>query len=254
MMFYFKCLLLVGWFAFSSSLFLFYAIIFWRRGDINFFYGRFLAWGFLKVLGLRVEVEGAEFIEAVKPAVYIANHQSNFDLITFGGYYPKNTVVIGKKDIAWIPLFGLLYLSGRNLLIERKSKALAVSALNVATEAIQTRKASIWIFPEGTRNRVGEGLLPFKKGAFYVAVQAQVPIVPLVSAPLRSFVNWSERRLIGGTLKIRILPPISTVNLAESDVARIADETRSKMLEALNQLSKDRQGVITSRSGAEALP
>ncbi len=235
-MFYLKFLLIFLWFLIASlgSLLLPFAI--WRARDINRDFGRLLSWGILRILRIRVEVEGLHHLEAQDPVVYVVNHQSGFDLVTFGGLFPKNTIVIGKKEVAWIPVFGWIYLLGRNVLIDRKKTVQAVAGLGQVVQTIQQKRVSIWIFPEGTRNWSGKALLPFKKGAFYVAVQARVPIIPIVSSPLLRLVSWRERRLSGGVLKVRVLPPISTLNLEEDQVDQLAEATRSKMLNALESI------------------
>lgn len=107
-------------------------------------------------------------------------------------------------------------------------------------EFYHLRKSFNLDFPEGTRNHSGDPLLPFKKGAFYMAIAAKVPIVPIVCAPLHRVFSWKERRL-GGDLHIRILPPIQTAHLSgdksAGDVEKLLQETREKMLEAFRGLS-----------------
>ena len=80
-------------------------------------------------------------------------------------------------------------------------------------------------------------MLPFKKGAFYMAIEAQVPIVPVVCSPVKHLVNWKKRELKRGDVIIRALDPISTRGLTPNDTEKPMKETRDKMLEALHGLS-----------------
>ncbi len=235
-MFYLKIVFIALWFLFTSFLSFLFPLAFWRERDINRDYARVLSWGILNGLGIRVEVEGRQWLELGRPVVYVANHQSSFDLATFGGVYPRRTMIIGKKELVLIPLFGWIYFLAGNVLLDRKRTGRAIAGLSEVAEAIKKRRVSIWIFPEGTRNRTERGLMPFKRGAFHVAVQAQVPIVPLVSSSLRVVFSWSERRLVSGVLKVRVLPPISTAGLGIEDVGGLAEKTQSQMRVAFSAI------------------
>lgn len=140
-------------------------------------------------------------------------------------------------------------------MIDRKRTHKAVAGLSQAVQAVQKKGVSIWIFPEGTRNR-GTGLLPFKKGAFHMAVQAGVPIVPMVGEPLSPFVDWKKKTMKGGTYRIKILPPIKTQGLSENEVEKLANDVRNKMLEALESFVPKKAptkeallGLMGSKSG-----
>ncbi len=232
-MFYFQFVLVVFWLIISSILGFIYALCRWGSFEINQSFGRIFSWGVLKILKIRVVVEGLEYLEAAQPCIYIANHQSNLDMATYGFFYPKKTVVIGKKELRWMPLFGLFFVAAGNILIDRKKTTKAVAGLVQVVEMIRKNSVSVWIFPEGTRNRSGQGLLPFKRGAFHMAVQAQIPIVSIISGPLEPLVSIRDRQVRGGTLKVRVLPPVETVGLTSDQIEDFAQGIRSRMLEAL---------------------
>ena len=88
---------------------------------------------------------------------------------------------MGKKELQWVPLMGqFMQLSGA-VFVDRGNNAAAVRSLAAAGETIRTRHTSLWMFPEGTRTlRPNADLKPFKKGAFHMAVEAGVPIIPVV--------------------------------------------------------------------------
>ena len=136
-------------------------------------YGK-VAW----IFGMQVEVRRDSSIDAATPYVYIANHQNNLDLFTISNAVQPRTVTIGKKSLKFIPFFGQLYLLSGNILIDRKNKSRALSTMLAAAERISRDNISVWMFPEGTRS-YGRGLLPFKVGAFHIALEANVALVPV---------------------------------------------------------------------------
>jgi 1-acyl-sn-glycerol-3-phosphate acyltransferase len=191
-------------------------------------------------LGLTTRVEGRERLTAYRPCVYIANHQSMYDVPVLADLYPEGTVVIGKRELRRIPFFGWLYELTGNVLIDRSDTEVAVTRLTEAAEAVRARGLSVWIFPEGTRGtRPGE-LLPFKKGAFYMAVAAGVPLVPIVVEPIRRFFDPERRRIRPGTVTVRVLEPIPTAGLTEDDVPELVERSRTAMQDALSDLARAR--------------
>ena len=135
------------------------------------------------LLGWRVTVEDRAHVADSAPAVLMASHKSNLDIVVYGGLYPKRAVVIGKKEIAKIPVFGWFFRATGNILLDRKDLQSAIASIAAAAARVREEKISVWVFPEGHRNG-GPTLLPFKKGAFHLAIAAQVPIVPIVCTPL----------------------------------------------------------------------
>jgi 1-acyl-sn-glycerol-3-phosphate acyltransferase len=190
----------------------------------------------LKTFGIEVELEGLENLNN-QPCIYALNHQSNFDMATFGLAYPENTVIIGKKELIWIPFFGLFYKAAGNIMIDRKKITKAKGSLDQVVEAIKNRKVSVWVFPEGTRNKSGEGLLPFKKGPFHMAVGAQVPVVPLVCSSMKKAIDWKNKKVLNNKMRLKILPPIFTTGMTESDVPSLTEKVRNIMLDTVNELN-----------------
>ncbi|STW04562.1 1-acyl-sn-glycerol-3-phosphate acyltransferase [Klebsiella grimontii] len=117
------------------------------------------------VFGLKVELRKPADAESYGNAIYIANHQNNYDMVTASNIVQPPTVTVGKKSLAWIPFFGQLYWLTGNLLIDRNNRAKAHGTIAEVVNAFKKRNISFWMFPEGTRSR-GRGLLPFKTGAF----------------------------------------------------------------------------------------
>jgi 1-acyl-sn-glycerol-3-phosphate acyltransferase len=163
------------------------------------------------------------------------------DIPIFGWIFPLRTLVVGKKELLYIPIFNLFFLAAGNIALNRQARSRALADLADAASQIRKRGISVWIFPEGTRNRTDQPFLPFKKGAFYMAIQAQVPIVPVVAEPLKNFWDPKRRLLRGTEIRVRVLPPVDTTGYDETRVAELSDKVRSQMLEAFLSLGAARQ-------------
>ena len=132
-------------------------------------------------MGVKLVVENPEALEMQEAGVVVANHQSNLDLFVHGSIIPKRTVSVGKKSLKYLPFFGQVYWLAGNIMINRKKSKESINTMAEITDAIKNRNTSIWVFAEGTRNG-GNNLLPFKKGAFHMADQANAPILPICTS------------------------------------------------------------------------
>lgn len=188
-------------------------------------------------LGMRSRVVGREHLATGRPCIYLANHQSVYDVPAMAELYPPDTVVIGKKELRQIPFFGWVYAVTGNILIDRKNNPSAVGGLREAEEAVLTRGVSVWIFPEGTRGKVPGELLPFKKGAFYMAVATGAPLVPIVLQPVQPVFDLQRRRIRPATVELRVLEPIPTEGLTEQDVPALMATAHGRMQAALDEMS-----------------
>lgn len=233
-MFYLRIILVVIWSLFSCSLWLFISLFRWGKADLFSPSVRFLAWGGLKILGLKTRLLGSSNLDTL-PSVMVSNHQSFLDTLLLGSIWPRKVVPIGKKEIGWIPVIGWWFVSCGARLINRSRQQEAKSILENQVDFIRSGYG-IGVTPEGTRNKMGKGLLPFKKGAFYLAIKAQVPIVALIVAPLEKVANWDSKRLNKALVPIEVLPPFSTQGLTETDVDKLMEQVRSQMEEALIRL------------------
>lgn len=185
---------------------------------------KWLAWAYAQglnvgvkaILGVKIKVVGRENM-IPGPAVVIMNHQSNFDPLLQGVVYPKNAIIIGKKELEKIPLWGRIFYASNNIMVDRYGAGKSSSAVDLSVERLQRDDCYIWIFPEGTRS-LGGKMNPFKNGAFRMAIGAQVPIIPMVSKPLKPVLDVPNKMAVGGSHEIKILPPISTEGLNNDDV------------------------------------
>ena len=188
------------------------------------------------LIGLKVRFRGYEHVKDLHSAVYIANHQSNWDIIALTGAVMPRTVAIGKNSLFWIPLFGQLFWLSGNLLINRENKAKAASTIGKVVDKIRQRNMSIWMFPEGTRSK-GKGLLPFKTGAFHIALQAGVPIVPIACSSYFGQVDLN--RWDNGELIVEIMPPISVEGYAPNQIRDLLKHSRQLIADRIAELDSE---------------
>lgn len=236
LVFYTRLFCMLIWLMIASAIAMPLAIFRWKNAENNYEFGQIYGPVSRWIMGIRIVLEGAEHLKH-RPAIFALNHQSGLDMTTLSYPYPKGAVIIGKKEIRRIPFFGLMFEAFGNVLIDRKDRRDSLSGLNTVVERMKKENFSAWIFPEGTRHPTGDGLLPFKKGAFYMGVQAQVPIVPIVCSRLSRLVSFHDKFARSGTIVIRVLPPVITQGLGMPDVERILNETHSKMLAAQREVS-----------------
>jgi len=195
-----------------------------------------------RIFGIKVDIRTAPGISDAMPCVFVANHQNSYDLFTISGALLPGTVTIGKKSLKWIPFFGQLYWLAGNILIDRNNKSKAVGTMQGAVEHITQDKVSVWVFPEGTRS-YGRGLLPFKTGAFHIAQQANVPLVPVVMSSTHQvrLNKWSNGKVI-----IQLLPPVYPQ--AGQPVRELMEQVREQMLQTLGALDSELASDYTADS------
>ncbi|MBI4427498.1 MAG: 1-acyl-sn-glycerol-3-phosphate acyltransferase [Ignavibacteriales bacterium] len=153
-------------------------------------WSRFILW----IYGVRVHVRGAENIQQGKNYVYASNHASMFDIPTVIGSIPDQIRLVLKKELTRIPFWGWALKYGGYISIDRSNAIAAQKSLEAAAEKIR-KGTSVLLFAEGTRTKDGK-LQPFKRGAFALAAQSGVPILPVT-------INNSFRILPKGSLTVR---------------------------------------------------
>lgn len=192
----------------------------------------------LPVLGISLHARVAPMLEQPPGFVIVANHQSNYDLFVLGTLVPPRTVALGKKSLKWLPLFGQLFWLGGNVLVDRGNAYKARRALQTTSRTLRDQNTSIWVFPEGTRNP-GITLKPFKKGAFHMAIEAGVPIVPLCVSGYARSMNLSKWR--SARVLVRSLPPIPTAGLGPKDVPALIEQCHAQMQACIYEMEVELQ-------------
>jgi putative phosphoserine phosphatase/1-acylglycerol-3-phosphate O-acyltransferase len=167
-------------------------------------------WGDLatSLAGVDLRVEGEEHLWSSRPAVFLFNHQSGIDALLMIKLMRRDVTGVAKQEVRANPIFGPMFQAGGVVFIDRANTKKAIEALKPAVEALR-QGLSLVIAPEGTRSATPR-LGAFKKGAFHIAMQAGVPIVPVV---FRNALDALPKRGIvvrPATVEAVVLPPIDT--------------------------------------------
>ena len=208
------------------------------------------------LIGLDLNVIGEEHLWAQRPAVFVFNHQSKADVVIIAKLVRRDIAGVGKQEIKKMPVIGKVLEMGGVVMIDRANAASAIEAMNPLVDAMRKDGKSVVLSPEGTRT-VSPRLAPFKKGAFHLAMQAGVPMVPIVIrnaldvAPKGDFVYRSA------TVDVEVLPPVDTSNWTPATVDEHVAEVRAMFVKALGQDEADpgrkknpAVGTSTSDEGA----
>jgi putative phosphoserine phosphatase/1-acylglycerol-3-phosphate O-acyltransferase len=182
-------------------------------------------------IDLRIEGEGNAW--ARRPAVFIFNHQSALDPILMLKIVRRDMTGVGKMEIRKDPILGPLFTAAGVVFIDRADTAAAIEALEPAVQALRQGR-SIAIAPEGTRSPTPK-LLPFKKGAFHMAMQAGVPIVPVVFRNVLDAFPKDARIVRPATIEAKVLPPIDTADWTVEGLDEEVRRIRDRYLEILGQ-------------------
>ncbi|MEZ9600139.1 MULTISPECIES: 1-acylglycerol-3-phosphate O-acyltransferase [Vibrio] len=211
-----------------------YCLLSPRNPKHVFTFGRYFG-RMSKIFGMKLELRIPEDAYSRGQHVYVANHQNSWDLFTISSAVTPKVVTVGKKSLAWMPLFGQLYWLTGNILIDRANRSKAVGTIDQVVTSLKESDVSVWMFPEGTRSR-GRGLLPFKTGAFHAAIGAGLPIIPIVCS---STGGVKLNRWNNGHVIVEMLPPISTEGYDKSNVRQLANLAREQMAAKLEELDKE---------------
>lgn len=185
-----------------------------------------------RLAGMNVVVKGEEHIWSQRPGVFLFNHQSNSDFLIMAKLLKKDVVAIAKKELEMSPI-GPFFKAAGVIFIDRKNKEKAIQAMQPAVDALK-KGTSIAIAPEGTRS-YDYTLGPFKKGAFHLAMQAGVPIIPIVIKNAHDIMARGSALLQPGLVEVVVLPPVSTDKWTKANLSKKIDMVRKQYLDELGQ-------------------
>jgi 1-acyl-sn-glycerol-3-phosphate acyltransferase len=165
----------------------------------------------LLICNIKVEIIGKENILRGKPQIFMANHQSDFDILIVLAHIPGQFRWLVKKELFHIPVFGAAMKSAGYIEIDRNNREKAMQSLDQAALRIREGK-SIMAFPEGTRSRFGE-IKHFKQGTFYLAIKSGAPIVPISIIGSGEIMPKRSLKIKPGKIKLVIDKPIDVKNI-----------------------------------------
>ncbi|CAJ0582884.1 unnamed protein product, partial [Mesorhabditis spiculigera] len=208
-------------------------------GGADYIFYSFYYW--CKWTGIHEEVRDYDkYMKPLKgPAIIVCNHQSAIDVYAMCAAFPKRGTVMMKKSLQWIPFFNITSWLCRSIYIDRFNREKAIEQVDECAKTILERNLKVWVFPEGTRYRE-HGMLPFKKGAFNIAVKAQVPIVPVVVSCYKPFYSKKDRYFHSdGEVIIQVLPPVETKGIPLDEVPELGERIRKQMLEVYDRITPE---------------
>jgi 1-acyl-sn-glycerol-3-phosphate acyltransferase len=204
------------------------------KGDDDYAYP-WARWGAKKWLrwsGMRIKVTGAENLEKKQSYVFISNHRSYLDTAMMFAYTGKKMGVIAKKEMLKLPIASKFMRYVNVIAIDRTNKDSAIRTMKNAAEKLRSG-VSFGVFAEGTRAMPDE-LLPFKKGAFYMAIDTGFPIVPVAMKNTDYAMGKRQNHAFPAVCEMVFLPPIDTKNLrSEKDLADLLIKVRGVIAEEL---------------------
>jgi 1-acyl-sn-glycerol-3-phosphate acyltransferase len=190
----------------------------------------------LWLAGIRWRVSGRDHVPAGRAVVFCANHQSNVDPPVLFEALHSRLHVLHKAELSRLPLLGRAMRLGGFVPVERQNRERAFASIREGAASLRAGN-SFLIFPEGTRNRTNE-LLPFKKGGFIMAIDAQVPIVPVAVTGGRAAMHKGSLVVRPVTMDVRIGAPVETAGLTRDDRDALIATVRSRIEMLVNPESR----------------
>ncbi|MGH7845734.1 MAG: lysophospholipid acyltransferase family protein [Candidatus Binatia bacterium] len=224
-----------------------------RQGRRAYSLARLWTDAILKISGVRLKVQGLERLDAGRPYIFLANHQSYIDIPALVEALSQFQLrLIAKKELAWFPVFGWALRLSKHIMIDRSGRAHAMTSLRRAKEKI-SQGFSVVIFPEGTRGRTS-GVLPFKRGGFVLGVMAQVPIVPVTIVGSGKILPRGDWRIRKGEIEIVVDEPIVIERQDLKNLGQLSTRVRAVILSRLNGASDARSldAVTEGKRSGEA--
>jgi len=204
---------------------------------LAFHVGTAWAWLMCRVNWNRVRVHGRDNADPSRSYVIMMNHQSQFDILAFYGHYGKQFRWVMKEELRKVPGIGWYTAAGGHVFIDRSDRAKAIASLQAARPLLDGG-ISVVFFPEGTRSRTGR-MRPFKKGGFMMALQMDLPILPVSISGSRHVLPAGGFRSLPGPIDITIHPPIDTSTYSEETVETLMADTRAVIASGLTPWERD---------------
>ena len=191
------------------------ASLFDPSGNVQHRAARVWARILLAVSFIRVKVEGLEKLDPSANYVFVANHASYMDIPALMASLPFQFRFFAKKGLYSIPFLGWHLKRAGHLPVDRGNARASLKSMSEGARIVAERGISVLLFPEG--GRVPEGLRKFKEGAAYIAIKAEVPLVPVAIVGMRPLLPMGSIHLRAGRVTVRVGGPIPTRGLKLSD-------------------------------------
>jgi 1-acyl-sn-glycerol-3-phosphate acyltransferase len=193
--------------------------------DVVFPFARFGARLYLRAAGARIVVSGHDHLDDDETYLFVANHQSNLDPPLIFCYVGQNVGALAKKELRKVPVLGQGMALAHIIPVDRSNRERAIESTRAGARELR-RGHSLMAFPEGTRSPDGR-MREFKKGAFFMALEAGVRIVPVAINGTRLVMPKGKSVSIPGTVSLEILPPVSTLGWDPAEITSLVEKVAS---------------------------
>jgi 1-acyl-sn-glycerol-3-phosphate acyltransferase len=207
-----------------------------NKHELVYPWALFGARNWLRLIGVRVKVKGLELLDPKQTYVFVSNHRSYLDTAAMFIFTGRRIGLLAKKELLKVPVLGVGMGFVNVMAIDRTNRESAIRTTEAAARRIQSG-VSFAVFVEGTRAKPGE-LLPFKKGAFYMARQAGVPVVPVAIKNSDVLMGKGTGEARSGTIEMVFMPPVDTVEMTtDQDMNRLIASVRESIGKELARTS-----------------
>jgi 1-acyl-sn-glycerol-3-phosphate acyltransferase len=205
--------------------------LFDRTGDVGHRCARWWAWLILRTTGVRVSASGLEHLDLATSYVIASNHQSIYDIPILFASLPLQLRIVAKESLGRFPFLGWHLQRTGHLLVDRRKPGASI----VGKMRRLVRDAhSLIVFPEGTRSSDGS-VGRFKKGTFIVAIDAQLPVVPVSVSGSRHVMKKGRLMVCPGDVRLTVHPPIATAGVTRAQAGDFADRARAVVRSAVDE-------------------
>jgi len=195
------------------------------------------AWARFVLWAHRVQIEidgpGLENLKDGQARIMVSNHQSALDIFVNSATLPKKIFFMAKKELFWIPIFGLAAWMAGTIYVDRKKGRRDREAFNGISRSLANAN-SIFIYPEGTRSKDGK-LLAFKRGAFILAIEYQAEILPVTILNSNELMPKGSLYLKSGIVKVWVDKPVSTRGMTGEDRYRLCELVQNQIAKNLDR-------------------
>lgn len=175
-----------------------------------------------------VIAHGMNRIDWEGPQVLVSNHVSYYDVLALAAVLPAPYAFVAKKELERVPFFGMAWKAAGHISVDRSNRAAAMQSLRQAGQWIREQRSTVIIFPEGTRS-LTDRMLPFKKGAFLLAMEAGVPIVPVIVRGSAEIQRPGSLRVHPGEIHVHFGEPLQPDEFGPSDAEAVMTAIRARM-------------------------
>jgi 1-acyl-sn-glycerol-3-phosphate acyltransferase len=200
-----------------------------RSGRRLHWFSRAWSWLIMKTIFSPVKVTGLDRIDLSKPHVYAVNHASALDIPVLYVYLPFQFRIVFKKELLSYPVVGWQLKRSGQVCIDQQKPTNSIAAIRSAVKSLKAGMPLV-IYPEGGRTPDGE-IKPFLPGAFFLAIKAQVDIVPVALVGTYELLPMNTYHIKCRPLEMRVGEPISTVGLTMRDMETVSAKVRKAMEE-----------------------